>query len=105
MTDAERESIRNLVGAEPDDAELDRLWGVYGTVTGVAHAVLSRRLQSMRDDAPLRVTLEGDLTEDWTKNAAALEATIARLEQTGGDVDGATGATITTGQLVRRTRR
>lgn len=99
LSQAQLSSLRGYVGDTPTDAELDALYDLHQSVEVVAHLVLSQRLQTMQADA-LRVDLQGDITEDWTENYKALERTVARLAPLA-----RVGAPITTGRLVRPSRR
>lgn len=99
LTSLELSDLRGWVGDEPTDAELDTLYDLHRSVEKVAYVVLSRRMASMAAD-PLRFTVDGDVTEDYTENIKILAAQIQKLAPM---VDA--GGTTPTGRLLRPSRR
>lgn len=77
-TEAELAAIRDHVGDQPPDADLQELWNRLGDVDAVALAVIRRRRAEMLA-RPARLTVEGDYTEEWTRNLDALAAQEAAL--------------------------
>lgn len=80
MTADELAAIREHIGTAdpPSDDDLDVLWERLGTVEAVALAVLRGRLADMQA-RPAVLKVDGDHSEDWTKNLDLLTKKIGTL--------------------------
>lgn len=88
LSAADLARIRAHVGEQepPTDAALGALWDSLGTVEKVAYQVLAVRLAALIAQ-PAKVTLEGDLTVDWSKTMDFLSGKVADLLVVIGDAD------------------
>ncbi len=72
-------AIRDHVGTEPSDEDVQTAWERLGTVEAVAVSVLRRRLADMLA-RPLELAVDGDYRESFAKNVDALRAKVRELE-------------------------
>lgn len=98
--EAEIIRVRAWTGDEPSDALVTDALDRCGSVEAAALEILSTRRANMEAD-PLKWAIDGDLSEDWTENAARLDARIASLDQLLGSQ---TLPSLTAGQLTRPDR-
>lgn len=107
VTAGQLAEIREYIGTSepPTDATLEEYFDELGSVTAVARRIVRQRLADMRAKAA-KFTAEGDYTEEWSVNIAALE----RLEKnltgavTAAAVASDSTGDLTTGLLVREGR-
>jgi hypothetical protein len=96
--------IREWVGDDtddPTDSTLTTLWDRLGSVPGVARAVLRARLSEYLAE-PVKLSIDGEISEDRTANIAVLRALLVRLDSEVDAVDaGVAPGVATVGALVR----
>lgn len=102
LTAAQLLAVRAEVGTSPSDAELDTLHETLASPAAVAHHVLKVRLAEMRGQAA-KMSVDGDISEDFTANMKSLEAQVKGLAGTLAVAAG--GGTSSIGRLVRRSTR
>jgi hypothetical protein len=92
LTAAQIQWLRDTLGDEPPDNELQQRFTSLGSVRDVAIAVLGARRRALLDSA-LKVTAAGVASVDNTENVKALErdiATLAKLDDDPTDEPGET---------------
>lgn len=95
MTAAELLAVREHVGSEPSDGDIENLFATLLTSDAVARHILSTRLADLQS-RPADFRVEGDYAEGWGKNIEALQKKVAAL--------GGGGSSLVVGQLVRPER-
>ena len=93
-------TVRNWIGSEPTDAELNALYVFAGSLRGLVWGILRRRLTEFETD-PASFNAGGMYTQNAAKNIDALTAELARLEGMPPDLgwDDDTGTTVPTDQM------
>jgi len=79
MLFSEIREVRDVIGdgEPPTDAELEDIYGRTGTVGGVIHVVLSRRLADLVAD-PAQFNVAGEYSQNTAANIQALREQLER---------------------------
>lgn len=93
-------AVTRRTGGAFSEEEIEEALDVDGaTVDGVVYSLLDAQLAILRAN-PTKLTIEGDRTEDWSGNIAALQAAVAAAAATAGVTP--SGLSVT--RLVRPSR-
>lgn len=107
ITSAQLAEIREWIGTStpPSDEMLEGYFDELDSTAAVARRIVRQRLADLRAKAA-KFSADGDFTEDWSANIAALERLEARLAAsvTSATVAAPSGGTLTSGLLVREGR-
>lgn len=97
-------SVRAIIGNAdpPSDAAISAAVASVGVQNAAIQFLRERRATLLAN--PLKVTLDGDYTEDWSANVKALDALIATVAKETEAAVAAVEGGLTTGRLVRPER-
>lgn len=95
-------AVRRRVGSivPPEDADIADALDRLQSVEAVTFEFLQLRLAELRAN-PTRLTIDGDRTEDWTGNIAALERAVDEAAVNAGVLS---GSALTITRIVRPSR-